>query len=494
MSFTTSTALASKLPQAKDLSHLFVPTFRIHQKSPFKAVMGTPTLDMINMAGGVPHPSTFPLEQVQATVRAPSHAAPGRTGTLSLERTQANGSTESLNELLQYNDGRGMASYCRFLRQFTEQAHAPPYADWDVVASCGNTDSIAKAVSLFCQQGDHIIVEQYSFPGALSNLVFAKVKPVPVAMDIEGVDPVALDSLCSSWTGATLLRAIYVIPTGQNPTGATMSLARRKALYAVAQKHDLVIIEDDPYYFLQLGPMPETQDTTATDMNKLSLVPSLLSLDTDGRVIRLDSFSKILAPNLRCGWITAPAYIQDRMQILNESTILQPSGLTQGVISRLLNDTWGIEGWIEHLNALRAAYAARRNLFVTLARKHLAGLATFTVPTAGMFLWMRVDLGDAATDATAMPRLLDAMKKGGVMMAPDMPFRVANAAAAAAPERYLRAAFALAETDMFEPALERLARAIASIRGSELQDTQSVACAEPIETTAPAPIAVNSST
>ncbi|KAJ2116497.1 hypothetical protein GGF48_004820, partial [Coemansia sp. RSA 921] len=63
MSFTTSTALASKLPQAKDLSHLFVPTFRIHQKSPFKAVMGTPTLDMINMAGGVPHPSTFPLEQ-----------------------------------------------------------------------------------------------------------------------------------------------------------------------------------------------------------------------------------------------------------------------------------------------------------------------------------------------------------------------------------------------------------------------------------------------
>ncbi|KAJ2287143.1 Aromatic/aminoadipate aminotransferase 1, partial [Coemansia sp. RSA 2706] len=237
---SAKTAMAGQ-PLAKDLSHLFIPAQRAHQKSPFKAVMGNPTLEMINMAGGMPSPSTFPLVQLQATVRTA-----GQDGTLSLERTQSSGTTESLDKLLQYNDGRGMDSYCRFLRRFTELAHRPQYADWDVIASCGNTDSIAKAVSLFCQQGDHIIVEQFSFPGALCSLKFANVKPVAVSMDSEGVVPEALDGLCSSWAGATPLRAMYLVPTGQNPTGATMSLERRQAVYAVAQKHDLVIIEDDP--------------------------------------------------------------------------------------------------------------------------------------------------------------------------------------------------------------------------------------------------------
>ncbi|KAJ2825225.1 hypothetical protein IWW50_002949 [Coemansia erecta] len=482
----------SAVRQAKDLSHLFVPAFRAHQKSPFRAVMGTPTHEMINMAGGVPHPSTFPLVQVQAQVRAPTQAKPDRLSTLSLERGQPNGSTESLDDLLQYNDGRGMSSYCSFLRRFTQRAHAPQYGDWDVIASCGNTDSIAKAIALFCQQGDHIIVEQYSFPGALSSLALAKIAPVPVRMDSEGMVPEALDQLCAEWTGASPLRAIYLIPTGQNPTGATMSLARRKAIYAVAQKHDLVIIEDDPYHFLQLGPHEPPSTPLPAPLGAARacepLVPSLLSLDTDGRVIRLDSFSKILAPNLRCGWITAPTYMLDRLQILNETTILQPSGLTQGVISRLLNDTWGMEGWDEHLRMLRAAYVARRDLFVELAVTHLRGLVTFTAPTAGMYLWMRVDLGPAAADPTAMLRLLDAMKKCGVMMAPDMPFRVGPPAAPS--EHFLRAAFALAETDMFEPALKRLAQAIVSIRECAQLEVRSEA--QPIEPLAP--IAVNSST
>ncbi|KAJ2454053.1 hypothetical protein EV183_001776 [Coemansia sp. RSA 2336] len=491
MSPNAPNVVASAQPQAVDLTHMFIPHLRKHQKSPFKAVMGNPTLEMINMAGGVPNPSTFPLLQIQAKVRTSPSLGPEQDGILCLEHSQLNGSTESLNELLQYNDGRGMASYCRFLRQFTQTAHSPKYADWDVIASCGNTDAIAKAVSLFCQQGDHIIVEEYTFPGALSNLEFAKVKPVPVAMDSEGVVPEALDALCTEWNGKSPLRAIYMIPTGQNPTGATMSLERRKAIYATAQKHNLVIIEDDPYYFLQYGPMQDRPgQLSAAEIKKQPLVPSLLSLDTDGRVIRLDSFSKILAPNLRCGWITAPQYMLDRLQILNESTILQPSGLTQGVISRMLNDVWGPKGWNDHLCTLRTDYAARRDLFVQLAREHLAGMATFTVPTSGMFLWMKIDLGAASNDPTAMPRLLEAMKRCGVMMAPGMPFSVGSGAASA-PGHYLRAAFALADTDMFAPALTRLARAIASIRDSVLPDKQSVT-AKPIR--APStPVAVNGS-
>ncbi|PIA12934.1 PLP-dependent transferase, partial [Coemansia reversa NRRL 1564] len=351
------------------------------------------TMSMINMAGGVPHPSMFPLMQVQARIRAPSGYSDDQDGVLVLDKSKHSSSAESLDELLQYNDGRGMGSYCRFLRKHTQMAHCPLYADWDVIASCGSTDAIGKVFSLFCQPGDSIIVEQWSFPGALSNLSTSGVKPVAVAMDSEGMLPEELDSVCTSWTGERPLRAMYIVPTGQNPTGATMSLARRNAIYTVAQKHNLAIIEDDPYYFLQLGPLATEQGNmyNQPQSGKQELVPSLLSLDVDGRVIRLDSFSKILAPNLRCGWITAPTYLLDRLQILNESSILQPSGLTQGVLAKMLSETWGLEGWSAHLRDLRAEYTQRRNLFVQLARKHLCGLVEFDVPTAGMFLWMKVD-------------------------------------------------------------------------------------------------------
>ncbi|KAJ2779267.1 hypothetical protein H4R18_004108 [Coemansia javaensis] len=466
------------LSPARDLSRLLVPSMRVHQKSPLKAVMGSPTLEMINMAGGMPSPATFPLVQLQAQVRVPGRGAGEPAATLVLDKERQSGSAEALDTMLQYGDGRGVDSLCSFLRAHTQQAHSPQYADWEVITSCGSTDAIAKVISLFCDAGDALAVERWTFPGALSSLARAGVAPVAVDMDDEGMLPEALDRVCAARSaGGAPLHAVYVVPTGQNPTGATMSLARRKAVYAVAQKHDLVIIEDDPYYFLQIGPAAAAPDSgeagaaasdgydsgcdaTGGEARDPALLPSLLSLDTDGRVIRLDSFSKILAPNLRCGWITGPAYLLDRVQILNESTILQPSGLSQGVVSKMLNDTWGMDGWNAHLRDLRAEYRLRRDLFVQIAAKHLDGLAEFAVPTAGMFVWLRVRLG---TDPGAMQRLLAAMNKVGVMMAPEMPFNSCGAAAGPAapgPDRYLRAAFALVDTDMYEPALKRLAQSI----------------------------------
>ncbi|KAJ1817456.1 hypothetical protein LPJ56_004061, partial [Coemansia sp. RSA 2599] len=430
----------SQLPMPKDLSGLFVPSMRGPVKSAFKSVMGNPTLAMINMAGGVPHPDTFPILRLQATVRAPSASETAGESAVVLEKSTASQTTESLDELLQYGDGCGVDSYCRFLHKHTQRAHNPPYSGWGVIASCGNTDAIGKAVSLFCQPGDSILVERWTFPGTLSSLRAAGVHPVPVALDSEGMVAEDLDRVCNAWSGSTPLRAVYLVPTGQNPTGATMSMARRKNIYAVAQKHNLAIIEDDPYYFLQL---PQYGSCADAGESPDSLLPSLLSLDTDGRVIRLDSFSKILAPNLRCGWITAPRYILDKLQIINETTTLQPSGVSQGLISRMLNDAWGMDGWDAHLRQLRATYARRRDLFVQMVERHLSGLVDYAVPAAGMFLWMKIRFSPAAqADPASMPRLLEAMKKCGVMMAPGMPF---SSTGPSSSDHYLRAAFALVD-------------------------------------------------
>ncbi|KAJ2388257.1 hypothetical protein H4S02_002964, partial [Coemansia sp. RSA 2611] len=254
----TSPDASTALPMPKDLSELFVPSMRGHLKSAFKSVMGNPTLAMINMAGGVPHPSTFPITHLRATVKSPSSpSAPhSRESTLDLAKSCRSQSTESLDELLQYGDGCGIDSYCAFLRKYTQRVHRPRYANWGVIASCGNTDAIGKTVSLFCEPGDSILVDRWTFPGALSSLASAKVLPAPVPMDDEGMIPEALDSICQTWSGSTPPRAIYLVPTGQNPTGTTMTLARRKAIYSVAQKRNLAIIEDDPYYFLQLPSAP----------------------------------------------------------------------------------------------------------------------------------------------------------------------------------------------------------------------------------------------
>ncbi|KAJ1987551.1 hypothetical protein GGI04_006127, partial [Coemansia thaxteri] len=258
---------STALPMPMDLTSLFVPSMRGPQKSAFKSVMGNPTLAMINMAGGVPHPSTFPILQLRATVKSPGSTSTSsdRHSTLELEKSRRCQSTESLDELLQYGDGCGVDSYCAFLRRYTQRVHRPLYAEWGVIASCGNTDAIGKAVSLFCEPGDTILVERWTFPGALSSLAAARVKPVPVAMDGEGMLPEELDRTCRKWSGAAAPRAVYLVPTGQNPTGTTMSLARRKAIYAVAQKHNLAIIEDDPYYFLQLPLLVGTSNDATPD-------------------------------------------------------------------------------------------------------------------------------------------------------------------------------------------------------------------------------------
>ncbi|KAJ2841594.1 hypothetical protein J3B02_005841, partial [Coemansia erecta] len=229
---STSPSSDLQLPMPKDLSSLFVPSMQGPIKSAFKSVMGNPTLAMINMAGGVPHPDTFPILRLQATVRTPNVSESPGEGTLVIEKATSSQSTESLDELLQYGDGCGVDSYCRFLHKHTQRTHNPPYAGWGVIASCGNTDAIGKAVSLFCRPGDALLVERWTFPGTLSSLRAAGVQPVPVALDSEGMVPDDLDRVCAAWSSETPLRAVYMVPTGQNPTGATMSAARRKSIYA----------------------------------------------------------------------------------------------------------------------------------------------------------------------------------------------------------------------------------------------------------------------
>lgn len=239
-------------------------------------------------------------------------------------------------------------------------------------------------------------MEEYTFASAAETAFPLGLKAQGVPIDEQGLIPEAMDDILSNWDaesrGSRKPFMLYTIPTGQNPTGATQSAERRRAVYKVAQKHDLIIVEDEPYYFLQMQPYtgegaaalppPATHD----DFLK-SLVPSFLSLDVDGRVVRLESFSKVVSPGSRVGWIVASEQLIERFVRNFEVSAQNPSGISQLVLFKLLDEHWGHSGFLDWLINLRMEYTHRRDALLHSCEKHLPREITHWVaPAAGMFV------------------------------------------------------------------------------------------------------------
>lgn len=254
---------------------------------------------------------------------------------------------------------------------------------------------------MFVQRGDYIISEEYTFATAVETAAPLGAKFVGVKMDNQGMIPEALDELLSTWDesargGARKPFLLYTVPSGQNPTGSTQGKRRREEFYKVAQKHDLLIIEDEPYYFLQMQPYkgagsPPVPLPASHDEFLSSLIPSLLKMDVDGRVLRLDSFSKVLAPGSRLGWITASRQICERYVRHSEVSTQNPSGFSQVILHRLLDEDWGHAGFLDWLIFIRKEYTQRRDVMLLACEKYLPReVASWSPPAAGMFHWIKI--------------------------------------------------------------------------------------------------------
>jgi len=218
-------------------------------------------------------------------------------------------------------------------------------------------------------------------------------KVVGVKMDDQGMIPDELETILKSFNFLKV-RMIYLCPHGQNPGGGTFSVERKVKIYGIARKHDLTIVEDDPYFFcnLQLGdPLQSTCDRLeAKEMPGTERFPkSFLSLDTDGRVVRLDSLSKMICPGFRFGWATMHPALFQKWLALAEVTTWSVSGFQQHTFLNMMTEL-GDQGLHEHLQKLQSTYARRRNFLVKACQKHLEGLCRWNVPEFGMFLWMEV--------------------------------------------------------------------------------------------------------
>ncbi|KNB20632.1 hypothetical protein FOXG_17604 [Fusarium oxysporum f. sp. lycopersici 4287] len=269
--------------------------------------------------------------------------------------------------------------------------------DWECAITCGTTSAMEIAFRLFCNPGDTILMESHTYTGTLSAALAQGLKIQGVAMDELGLVSEDLNHKLENWdsTKGPKPSVLYMIPCGQNPTGSTQSLERRQAIYRVAEAHDLYIFEDDPYYLIQLGKNSSEDSDKGLDADDYlrSLPASYLSLDVSGRVLRMDTTSKVLAPGLRCGWVTASSQVINKFIAYSEVSVASPSGPSQAMIYKLLDQTWGHEGFIRWAMMLSVQYRRRRDILSTACKAHLpSGICSWRVPDVGMFLWINLNL------------------------------------------------------------------------------------------------------
>jgi aromatic amino acid aminotransferase I len=362
--------------------------------------------DIVSLGGGLPSSECFPFYEWSFRVPTAQHFFGPEEGALDTAQTVSIGkhdvkaglSEYDLSIALNYGQATGSPQIMRFITEHTELVYNPPYADWKVAPTVGSTGALEQAIRLLCDRArnDSILTEEYSFSTALETFIPQGIKPFGVKMDDEGLLPDSMDEILSSWDekarGSRKPHVLYTVPSGQNPTGATQSLQRRLAVYEICQKHDIYIIEDEPYYFIQMPPYQgkeshSVQASEDVESFLAGLVPSYLSLDVDGRVLRMDSFSKVLIPGCRLGWITASAQIVERFLRHAEVANQGPSGVSQIMLWKLLDDTWGHEGYLKWLIALKNTYTKKRDMLLAACDEFLPkSVVSWCPPTTGMFV------------------------------------------------------------------------------------------------------------
>ncbi|CDO95782.1 unnamed protein product [Kluyveromyces dobzhanskii CBS 2104] len=397
---------------AKDFSHLFSDECNSRLPSQLKTILplfADPNL--VFLGGGLPMSDYFPWDNL--TVESPlppfssgigAKPSGDASDTCKIEITKAEQKSQEgidipLSRALQYGFSHGQPEVMKFFKEHHSIIHKMNYQDWDVLATIGNTGAWESTLRIFCNRGDTILAEEFAFSSSISAAEAQGVNVFPVPLDEHGIIPSKLEEILDNWTeGAAKPKLLYTVPTGQNPTGSSLPFDRKQAIYRIAQKHDFIIVEDEPYYFLQMEKYeadPEKRVTkTYSDHNEFveNLETSFISIDTEGRVLRLDSLSKVLAPGTRFGWVVGSEAILQHFLRLQEMSIQAPSGFTQAIIAGTVN-RWGQQGYLDWLIGLRHEYTAKRDFCIDTLHKYLPQVDYIKInpPIAGMFFTVNID-------------------------------------------------------------------------------------------------------
>jgi len=305
---------------------------------------------VISFAGGLPSPEGFPITRMR---EAFDHVLEARG-----------------DAALQYGPTEGYAPLRAWVAE-DMRCHGAQVSPDEVLIVSGSQQALDMLGKLFIDPGSRVLVEAPSYLGALQSFSLCEPEFAAVPTDEHGLIPEAIDE-----TLAAGARFIYALPNFHNPTGLTLDLARRQALVQRCARLGLPIVEDDPYGELRYAGEP---------------LPSLLGLGraAGATVIRLGTFSKVLAPGLRLGYVVAPRDIIAKLVQIKQATDLHTATLTQMAVHETLRGDF----LAQHLPRVRALYRRQCGYMLEAMREHFPDTARWTRPEGGMFIWVTLAPG-----------------------------------------------------------------------------------------------------
>lgn len=321
------------------------------------AVVSRP--EVVSLAGGMPYVAALPKDLIAKAY----DSMMSRKGNLAI----------------QYGGGQGDAELREQLRDIMalEGIHASPD---DVVVTTGSQHALDLVAGLFLDEGDVVLAEGPSYVGAIGIFRHYQAHIEHVYTDDEGISPEALQEAIDNMKDqGRRIKFLYLVPNFANPSGVTLAAKRRPQIIEICKREHILVLEDNPYGLLYFGkPVPN----------------ALRSLDDN--VIYLGSFSKILAPGFRVGYVLAPPALREKIVLAQESALLCPSSFSQMLISEYLS----VADWRAQVDTFRGVYRERRDAALEAMAEYLPSLKT-TKPDGGFYLW--VDLPEGVDSKAMLP-------------------------------------------------------------------------------------------
>ncbi|MCH7877890.1 MAG: PLP-dependent aminotransferase family protein [candidate division Zixibacteria bacterium] len=303
---------------------------------------------VISFAGGLPAPEMFPLEEMKTSCAN----IIDRYGSDSMQYSLSMGITPLREAIAARANERGIKSVCA-----------------NILVTSGAQQALEMVTRVFIDPGDVVITEYPTYVGAIQAFNYHRATYEYVSMDSDGMLVDQLEERIERCNP----KLIYIVSTYQNPSGITMALPRRRKLVDIASRHNIPIIDDDPYSELRFEGDPIT---------------SLKALGGD-IVISLGTFSKLLAPGLRIGWINGPSEIMPLFERVKQVSDLHANTFTQYMVLDFLE-----RGLLDgHIDNIRADYSAKRDLMIKAIKEYFPQSVKITHPAGGLFLWCELPEG-----------------------------------------------------------------------------------------------------
>lgn len=304
--------------------------------------------EIISFAGGLPAPEVFPVEAWKAACNKVID--------------------EQGRKALQYGPTDGDPKLRTQILDRMAKVGAKDLTIDNLLVISGSQQGLDFMAKLFINPGDYIVVESPTYLGALNAFKAYEPRFIEVELDDYGMNMEQLEEQLKSHDN---VKFIYVISDFQNPSGKTWTMERREKLLELAKKYDVYILEDNPYGELRF---------------EGEIQPSLKSMDTDGRVIFMGTFSKILFPGIRLGWFAADPEIIGKFNMIKQGADLQTSTIIQMELAQFIEDN-DVEA---HIAKIIELYGKRKEVMVNAMKEFFPEGVTFTNPEGGLFLWVEL--------------------------------------------------------------------------------------------------------